>query len=105
MMKQLPLAPPRCKRFLAALATLLAAGPSEATTVAKMEVQTCVLAEPGIGQQILAYLGYLVIVLVTYLAVRGYDRVSGAFTSIAAGSPSTMMSSPCKVAIESKHLQ
>ena len=49
LMKQLLLAPPRCKRFLAALATLLAAGPSEATTVAKMEVQTCVLAEPSVG--------------------------------------------------------
>jgi hypothetical protein len=78
-MKQLPLAPPRCNRFFAALVTHLAAGPSEACTVAKLEVQTRVLADPSLGQQILTSCGHLVIVVMTYVAIRVYDRVSGAF--------------------------
>ena len=78
LMRQLPLAPPRCRRFLAVLAMFLAAESAEASSaVAKFSGEACTVPEATFEQQLWTYATYVAIVLTTYGIIRFYDRVSG----------------------------
>ncbi len=72
-MKQLPLAPPRCRRFLAVLAGLLAKEAQGTTEVAPTSDSACARQETNPKANVEVYFTYLTIVIITVVAVRLFD--------------------------------
>jgi hypothetical protein len=84
LMKQLPLAPPLCRRFLAVLALLLAIPPGEGGKVAiryqdpATRALACRGQEASYGQQFMQFILLVVVISATVGAVRVYDRIKEA---------------------------
>jgi len=78
LLKQLPLAPPHCRRFIAVLAALSAAETGEASQA--VEVYG-IVRQTSYAEQVCSssgiYLMLLMVVLITFGAVRLYDWVRG----------------------------
>jgi len=91
LMKQLPLAPPRCRRFLAVLAAMVAAEAAEATEVALMKSdEVCRRQEAsdvGIFEQFKMYSSYVIVIMMTIVFIRVYDKIKLMFTKPVAEPP------------------
>jgi hypothetical protein len=85
LLKQLPLVPPTCKKFLAVLAALAATEAAEGAG----EVCRFIPEEKNFMEQMGSWLSYVVIVIATVVAVRVYDRLTTATrTTVSVGSQS-----------------
>jgi hypothetical protein len=73
LMKQLPLAPPTCKKFLAMLTALAATEIAEGAGDVSQYVAP---AEESLMQAGMRWMSYILIVIITVAAVRAYDYVT-----------------------------